>query len=60
MAKNNFLVKNANGLQGFLFAALVGVLFGANNQLVTALGLIIVLAILLLDRASKKRMDNTK
>lgn len=60
MAKNNFLVKNASGLQGFLFAILAGVLFGANNQLVTALGLIIILAILLLDRASKKKTISAK
>lgn len=53
MAKNNFLVKNANSLQGFLFAILAGVLFGANNQLVTVLGLIIILAILLLGRKAK-------
>lgn len=60
MAKSNFLVKNANGLQGLLFAVLTGVLFGANDQLVTALGLIIILAILLLDRASKKQTNSAK
>jgi LPXTG-motif cell wall-anchored protein len=55
MSKNNPRATDLGYVQGLLFAVLAGVLFGANNPWVTALGLIIILAILLLDRKSKKK-----
>lgn len=54
----NFLSKpnkHLDEIRHLLFIILAGVLFGAHNFLVTALGLVIIATILILERVGVKR-----